>query len=74
MKDLQGFVWKIPELAKNDFEALPLEDIVVVTTAFEKVGVVFGNFLRDFTQLELDAVWRLLETRRGLNLQTWPTK
>lgn len=56
-----GFVSQIPTLAKNTFEALKLEDIVQVATAFEKVAGVFGNFVSDFTNWALDAVWNLLE-------------
>lgn len=61
MSTLLGFVGRIPDLATKAFEELKLEDIVLVTTAFEKVAGVFGNFVSEFTNWALDAVWNLLE-------------
>jgi Domain of unknown function (DUF4157) len=61
MGTLLGFVQQIPSLAINAFNALELEDLVLLPRAFKKVAAVFGNFIGDFVNWAGKALWDLLE-------------
>jgi hypothetical protein len=61
MSALLGFVGQIPSLFIATLKSLTLEDIILVPLAFAKVGKVFGNFIGDFINWGLQAVWNLLE-------------
>ncbi|HEX8137130.1 MAG TPA: DUF4157 domain-containing protein [Pyrinomonadaceae bacterium] len=61
MGTLLGFVQQIPSLAINAFNALELEDLVLLPRAFKKVAAVFGNFIGDFINWAGKAMWDLLE-------------
>jgi hypothetical protein len=58
---LLGFVQQIPSLAINAFNALELEDLILLPRAIKKVAAVFGNFIGDFTSWVGKALWDLLE-------------
>ncbi|MBF8296786.1 MAG: hypothetical protein HW389_3331, partial [Bacteroidetes bacterium] len=61
MKELLGFVQRIPSLFVDAFKSLELVDIVLVPRAFYKIAKVFGGFILDFIRWGGNAVWTLLQ-------------
>jgi hypothetical protein len=61
MKELLGFVQRIPSLFVDAFKSLELMDIVLVPRAFFKIAKVFGGFILDFIRWGGNAVWMLLQ-------------
>ncbi|WP_051361955.1 eCIS core domain-containing protein [Solimonas soli] len=58
---LKGFVQQIPALALNLFNALTLEDVVLLSGAFNKIRGVFGSFVGNFISWAIDAGLKLLQ-------------
>jgi hypothetical protein len=58
---VKGFVQQIPALFIAAFESLEIVDIVLLSTAFNKLKAVFGGFIDNFINWAGNAVWNLLE-------------
>jgi hypothetical protein len=61
MSALLAFVSQIPDLFVAAFKSLTIEDVVLVTGAFQKVASVFGGFIGNFISWAGTALWYLLE-------------
>ncbi|TAL45720.1 MAG: hypothetical protein EPN89_11855, partial [Methylovulum sp.] len=58
---VKGFVQQIPALFIAVFKSLEIIDIVLLSTAFNKLKSVFGGFVGNFISWAGNAVWNLLE-------------
>jgi hypothetical protein len=58
---LVGFVSQIPSLFLAAFQALTIEDIILVPRAFAKLAAVFGGFMSSFVSWGVGAMFKLLE-------------
>ncbi len=56
-----AFVSQIPDLFSAAFKSLTIEDVVLVSGAFQKVASVFGGFVEKFIDWAGTAIWNLLE-------------
>lgn len=61
MAAVKGFVNAIPGKFRELFNALTIEDVVLVAGALKKVAGVFGGFVGSFISWGLNAAWDLLE-------------
>ena len=61
MEELVGFVKEIPSLFIKALKSLEIADIILLPTAFVKVGKVFADFVARFISWGLNAAMKLLE-------------
>jgi hypothetical protein len=61
LKGVLNFVKAIPSKFIQALKDLTIEDIIVLPSAFIKVGKVFLGFVGDFISWGLEQVWKLLE-------------